>query len=154
MMRLKERINQAFATIIKLHESTIDRDAVIVESLVATQLGKLNRLIVKKQIHDNLKVFNDELNEPFEPPEILLTLKPEAAWRQIATNETTMGSTSLKVGNGGFRKSKTRKGTRNNSIKKQKFSQHRRSSSRSTNGSQRSRVSRGSTRGGTQKLMT
>ena len=34
--RLKERINLALEHLIKLHESTIDRDAVIVESLLET----------------------------------------------------------------------------------------------------------------------
>lgn len=79
--RLKERINSAFETLIRLHESTMDRDAIICESLLETQLGKLRRLIVKRHTHDSLKMFADALNEPFEKPEILLSMKPEAAWR-------------------------------------------------------------------------
>jgi len=78
---MKERVNSAFQTLIRLHESTIDRDAIICESLLETQLGKLRRLIVKRHTHDQLKMFYESLSEPFDKPEILLSLKPEAAWR-------------------------------------------------------------------------
>ena len=80
--RLKERVNDAFLHLLKLHESTIDRDAVICESLLDTQLGKLKRLIVKKHTHDSLKEFLEELNEPFEPPDIKLSLQHETVWTQ------------------------------------------------------------------------
>ena len=40
---------------LKLNEMSIERDAVIVDSLLETQLGKLRRLIVKKATHENLK---------------------------------------------------------------------------------------------------
>ena len=55
LYRLKERINSAFENLMILHESAIDRDAVICESLLDTQLGKLKRLIVKRHTHDSLK---------------------------------------------------------------------------------------------------
>ena len=80
MFRLKERVNQAFNHLMVLHETTIDRDAVICESLLDTQFGKLKRLIVKRSTHDSLKEFLDELNEPFEPPEIQLSLKNDTAF--------------------------------------------------------------------------
>ena len=81
LRRLKERVNIAFEVFLKLHEETINRDSVIVESLLDTQLGKLRRLIVKKNTHEDLKMFADELNEPFDCPDIMLSLKPPAAWR-------------------------------------------------------------------------
>ena len=121
LYRLKERINSAFMHIVKLHEQTMDRDAAIVGSLLETQLGKLKRLIVKKATHENLKTFQDELNEPFEPPEILLSLKPESVWRQMSSAENTLKSTTLTLGNGAFRrksKPRTKSGTRSNSNKK------------------------------------
>ena len=36
IFRLKERVNNAFNHLMKLHESSIDRDAVICESLLET----------------------------------------------------------------------------------------------------------------------
>ena len=80
---MKERINTAFETFLRLHEETINRDSVIVESLLDTQLGKLRRLIVRKNTHEDLKIFADDLNEDFEWPDILLSTKPPAAWRQM-----------------------------------------------------------------------
>jgi len=79
--RLKDRINSAFEHLIRLHEQTIVRDSIIVDSLLETQLGKLRRLIVKRHTHDALQDFQSKLTEPFERPEIFLSLKPEAAWR-------------------------------------------------------------------------
>ena len=81
LQRTKERVNSAFEIILKLNEMSIERDAVIVDSLLETQLGKLRRLIVKKSTHDNLKQFADDLAEPFVPPDIMLSLKSEAIWR-------------------------------------------------------------------------
>ena len=66
---------------LKLHEETINRDSVIVESLLDTQLGKLRRLIVKKNTHEDLKMFAEELNEPFDAPDVMISMKPPAAWR-------------------------------------------------------------------------
>lgn len=80
VVHLKERINHAFSRLLQLHEQSMDRDAVICESLLDTQLGKLKRLIVKRHTHDALKEFLDELNEPFSPPDIHLSLKAESAW--------------------------------------------------------------------------
>ena len=119
--RLKERINSGFEQLIRLHEQTIDRDAVITESLLETQLGKLRRLIVKRHTHESLKMFMEQLNEPFDKPEILISLKPEAAWRQLTSGENTMNR----------RRS-------SGSGKRRKSSSHRRarSKSRDTNGSQ------------------
>ena len=90
MMRLKERVNAAFEALLRLHESAVDRDSILCESLLETQLGKLRRLIVKRHTHDSLKMFYESLNEPFEKPEILLSLKPEAAWRQLTSGESTL----------------------------------------------------------------
>ena len=117
LYRLKERCNHAFEQLLKLHEATIERDSYICDSLLETQLGKLRRLIVKKHTHDNLKLFQEELNDPFEPPEILLSLKPEAAWRQHSASGTQKG------------RSRGRGRTRSNSMRQT------RSRSRSTNGS-------------------
>ena len=75
--------------ILKLNEMSIERDAVIVDSLLETQLGKLRRLIVKKSTHDNLKQFAEDLSEPFEPPEIMLSLKASSAWRQLDSQPLT-----------------------------------------------------------------
>ena len=52
ILRLKENVNRSFNQLLVLHESAIDRDAVICESLLDTQLGKLKRLIVKRSTHD------------------------------------------------------------------------------------------------------
>ena len=60
LRRVKERVNTAFEVFLKLHEETINRDSVIVESLLDTQLGKLRRLIVKKNTHEDLKMFADD----------------------------------------------------------------------------------------------
>ena len=89
MFRMKERVNQAFNHLMVLHETAIDRDAVICESLLDTQLGKLKRLIVKRTTHDSLKEFLDELNEPFEPPEIQLSLKTDTAFTQHRSGNQT-----------------------------------------------------------------
>ena len=83
LRRVKERVNAALEVLLKMHEETINRDSVVVESLLDTQLGKLRRLIVKKGTHEDLKMFADELNEPFEWPDILLPMRPPAAWNQI-----------------------------------------------------------------------
>ena len=101
LRRVKERANAAFEVFLKLHEETINRDSVIVESLLDTQLGKLRRLIVKKNTHEDLKLFADELNEPFEAPDILIPLKPPAAWRQI---ESAPMSQATRTSSGGKRR--------------------------------------------------
>ena len=89
LIRLKERINSAFTALLTMHESTIDRDAFIVDNLLSTHLGKMNRLTVKRDIHDALKDFKEEISEPFEAPDIILSLKPEAAWRQPNSMSST-----------------------------------------------------------------
>ena len=94
-------MNTAFDIFLRLHEETINRDSVIVESLLDTQLGKLRRLIVKKATHEDLKMFADELNEPFEAPDIMLSMKPPAAWRQMETDplsQATRGSSGKRKG--------------------------------------------------------
>ena len=55
LKHVKERINEAFSTLIQMHNQTIERDVAIVESLLETQQGKLRRLIVKRATHEELK---------------------------------------------------------------------------------------------------
>ena len=55
LKHVKERINDAFSTLIQMHNQTIERDVAIVESLLETQQGKLRRLIVKRATHEELK---------------------------------------------------------------------------------------------------
>ena len=99
--RVKERVNAGFEVLLRLHEETINRDSVIVESLLDTQLGKLRRLIVKKDTHEDLKMFADELNENFEWPDIQLSLKPPAAWRAM---DSAPMSQATRASSGGRRK--------------------------------------------------
>jgi hypothetical protein len=40
IVRLKERINAAFDVLMRLHEETINRDSVLAELLLETQMGK------------------------------------------------------------------------------------------------------------------
>lgn len=51
-VRLKERINNAFEVLMQLHEETINRDSVLAELLLDTQMGKNNRMICKNKTHD------------------------------------------------------------------------------------------------------
>ena len=57
--RAKERINHAFDVFNKLHEESWKRDHVIVESLLDTQMGKMHKLLVKKDTHNALIRFNE-----------------------------------------------------------------------------------------------
>lgn len=61
LVAVKSQINQAFRTLMALHEDAITRDSVIVESLLETQLGKLRRLIVKRDTHNDLLDFSTTL---------------------------------------------------------------------------------------------
>jgi hypothetical protein len=72
-IRLKERINAAFVQLMKLHEETINRDSVLAELLLDTQMGKNNRMICKAKTNEQLQLFFATLQEDFIPPDIKLT---------------------------------------------------------------------------------
>lgn len=73
--RAKERINHAFEVLNKLHEEAWNRDSVIAESLLDTQLGKMRKLICRKDTHNALLEFTEIFNESFEAPELELAMK-------------------------------------------------------------------------------
>lgn len=70
MRLVKERINHAIDSYAVLFEETQRRDHVIAESLAATQLGKNNRLIVKKNVHDTLNAFINKIKGDCDLPEL------------------------------------------------------------------------------------
>lgn len=109
IVRLKERINAAFDVLMRLHEETINRDSVLAELLLETQMGKNQRLICRLNTNEKLQVFFETLQEDFTPPDIHLT---------TAVLPHRYGSDSL----GGTRKSS--KHSRKSSCKKQRSRSH------------------------------
>lgn len=61
IVMLKERINAAFDVLMRLHEETINRDSVLAELLLETQMGKNSRLICKLHTNEKLQMFFETL---------------------------------------------------------------------------------------------
>jgi hypothetical protein len=114
LTRTKERINAGFSMICKLFEETINRDSVIAENLLETQNGKMRKLICRRQTNDALRDFVDNLQEPFYPPDILLSLAPP---REVRSE--TMSSGGRRNSTGRKRLSSTKR-SRSSSRRKAK----------------------------------
>lgn len=72
LRRTKQRINIALTSIGEMVDLCRRRDQVLGESLLATQKGKNNQVICKKEVHDNLSTFMGTMNTKENIEDLLL----------------------------------------------------------------------------------
>ena len=72
LRRTKQRINIALSSLGEMVDLCRRRDQVLGESLLATQKGKNNQIICKKEVHDNLNTFMGTMNTKENIEDLLL----------------------------------------------------------------------------------